>query len=126
MFISWTGKGVVTFFILLAAIFVAVPAYVIGGGMMSADGIAPDIDGNMQYLFAFYLLLVALATFPLGRLFLKEPQRKTLVDPKTGEEHVMITPHTVYGVNVRYHAYVFFAGSVLFFLAGLMVTYGLI
>lgn len=127
VFVTWTGKGFVTLFILAAAIFVAPLLYVYGTIMLLGDiPIAYPVEGNIWYQMSFYMLIVALATLPLGRVFLKEPQRETVNDRKTGLRHVIVTEHTVFDVNVRYHAYIFLGIGALCLLLGLLETAGIL
>lgn len=126
MFFTWTGKGVVVLYILLAAILPTVFLYVFG--MQFILGPIDDSNSaldNQWFMFAFYLLVVAIGTYPLGRFFLKEPERRTLIDPKTGEHHIIVTEHTALYIPMKYQTYIFFAGCVICLLVGFMKLGGL-
>ncbi|MEX1153240.1 hypothetical protein [Parvibaculum sp.] len=127
-FITWTGKGYVTFLLLIGAIFVVAALYVYGT-MMLPDNVFGDTDSadeNVWYLFSFYMLFMGLVTLPLGRIFLKEPLREIVYDRKTGTRNVIVTEHTVLDVNVRYHAWIFFGVGAICLVFGLLETAGIL
>jgi hypothetical protein len=101
--IIWTGRGIVVFFIFLAAC--------VGAIMLTVSWIEPrlDLHGDQGFHLSLALgaLLSAILTYPLDRFMMKQPADRTAVDPKTSQTYVVRNRDSLFGIETRYWTYVF-------------------
>jgi hypothetical protein len=107
--IIWTGRGIVIFFIFLAACVIAVVATVvwIGPYLELSD------DRGFHLSIALAALLSAILTYPLDRLMMKQPAERTAVDPGTGQSYLIRARDSLFGIETRCWAHIFVALTVV-------------
>jgi hypothetical protein len=108
--IVWTGRGILIFLILIAAVFVAIPFVVI-----EIDPVYKfSTDQGTSLAIALAALLSAILTFPLDRFIMKQRGPKILIDPKTGQQQLVSNKDTFMWIETRYWPYLYLAlGAVM-------------
>src|SRR5216684_3757618 len=104
MVLIWNGRGIVVFFIFIAACVVAIPATVIV--LAPCFGLNDDKGFNLSLAVAAFLS--AIASYPLDRFIMKQP-----VDPKTGQNHVVGNRDSLIFIETRYWTFIFAALAVV-------------
>jgi hypothetical protein len=101
--IIWTGRGILIFFIFIAAFCIAVPLTVIE--IEPALHLGGDKGTNVAIAIA--ALLSAIVTYPLDRLIMKQRDPKILIDPKSGQQHLVSNKDSLFWVETRYWTHLF-------------------
>jgi hypothetical protein len=110
MVLIWNGRGIVVFFIFIAACFVAIPATVI----VLAPYFSLNDDRAFNLSVAVAAFLSAIASYSLDRFIMKQPEGgSTAVDPKTGHSHVVRNRDSLIFIETRYWTYIFAALTVV-------------
>jgi hypothetical protein len=110
MVLIWNGRGIVVFFIFIAACFVAIPATVI----VLAPYFGLNDDKGFCLSVAVAAFLSAIVSYPFDRFIMKQPEGGgTTVDPKTGQSHVIRSRDSLIFIETRYWTYIFAALTVV-------------
>jgi len=113
--IIWTGRGILIFFIFIAAFFIAVPLELIEIDPVLKLG----ADQEVNFAIALAAFLSAIATYPLDRFIMKQRDPQIVVDPKTGQQQLVSRKDTLFWIETRYWTYLFLALAAVM----LVVTY---
>ena len=103
--IIWTGRGILIFLIFIAAFFAAVPFVLIEIDPVFKLG----TDQGTSLAIAIAAFLSAVITYPLDRFMMKQRDPKLLVDPKTGQQHLVSNKDSLFWIETRYWTYLFLA-----------------
>jgi hypothetical protein len=110
MVLIWSGRGIVVFFVFIAACAVAIPATVI----VLAPYFGLNDDRAFHLSVAVAAFLSAIASYPLDRLTMKQPEGgSTAVDPKTRQSHMVRSRDSLIFIETRYWTYIFAALTVV-------------
>lgn len=102
MVLVWTGRGIVIPLVFLAMAVVALVLTV----TVFADPLALTANQATNLIAALACLFSALATWPIGRLLMKQPRVRMIPDPATGRATPVATPDTFLWVDARYWTYI--------------------
>ena len=110
MVLIWNGRGIVVFFIFIAACVIAIPATVI----VLAPYFGLNDDKGFHLSVAVAAFLSAIVSYPLDRLIMKQPEGgSTSVDPKTGQSLTIRSRDSLIFIETRYWTYIFAALTVV-------------
>jgi hypothetical protein len=110
MFIIWSGRGIVVFYIFIVACIVAIPATVIV--LAPYFGLNDDKAFNLSVAVAAFLS--ATVSYPFDRFIMKQPEGAgSAVDPKTGQSHIIRSRDSLIFIETRYWTYIFAALTVV-------------
>lgn len=112
MVLIWTGRGLVVLFVfvLMAAIAIVITATQIAEPAHLSD------DQAIRLMAAIASFLSAIATYPLGRFVMKQPQDKALAGGARGQAQAVRSRDSLFWIEMRYWTYIFAA------IAGIMLA----
>ncbi len=109
MVLIWTGRGILVFFIFIAMVVLSMVFTITES--VTRYGLTDNQGLNLTVAIA--ALLSAIVTFPMGRLFMKQPREKTITDSRTGQAYIVQTRDTFIWIDVTYWSYIFVVIAVI-------------
>lgn len=106
--IFWSGKGILTLFILLFGIIISQGVY------ESMSGLKPA-QQNSDLMWACSFLIGALGNFHFARYLDRQPKRM-VIDKQTGEEFALDEEGSLFFIRVRYWTWIFGVVAGIFWL----------
>jgi len=113
--IVWTGRGILIFLVFIAAFFIAVLFVVI-----EIDPVLKlSTDQGTCLAIALAAFLSAIVTYPFDRFIMKQRGPKILIDPKSGQQHLVSNKDSLFWIETRYWTHLFLVLAAVM----LVVTY---
>ena len=110
--IIWRGAGIFVFFIILGSAFLVMFA---GAAVFGEPWFAEE---NQGWVLATGFVLSAVLTYGF-HVFLERDKGKKAVDPATGQEIILKTPHELAFIPVKFWPYILLAVAVCFAVAAI-------